>query len=66
MLPKSKAGCLRSPSKCTRKLYIKLCVVVCKVLWMAKHTDVLPHKTDEYISQGFLKKQCISPVTADQ
>lgn len=31
MLPKSEAGCLRSRSKCTRKLYIKLCVVVRKV-----------------------------------
>lgn len=27
---------------------------------------VFPHKTDEYLSQGFLKKQCVASVTVDQ
>lgn len=33
---------------------------------MVKHADVFPHKTHEHISQGFLKKQCVAPVTAEQ
>lgn len=49
MLPKSEAGCLRSRSECTRKLYIKLCVVVHKVcgwqnmqmFFLTKHMNTL-------------------------